>query len=297
MEVKGGNVAVEQNFELSGLDAWVFSRPMTGHDSGGDVHYLSSCATGRVARVLLADVAGHGEVVSSVSGNLQHLMRRFVNFIDQSRFVATLNQSFYEQESGGLFATALIMSWFGPTGELCVCNAGHPSPFIYQSSGSAWGLLESEAEVGQEGLRNVPLGVAQGVTYDKVVRRLGPDDLVFCYSDALIECLGDGSGSRGQAFLLQWFQECSLHEPEDLLAAVKKLLEGRDVGDDLTLLLLRPGAVQPWNHFRRKVMAPFRVVAASIRAALSGGSVPWPEMTLANIGGSLLPFLNKKRKL
>src|SRR6187402_1776010 len=64
MEVWGGNQAFDSSLALPGLDAWVYSRPYGQSAIGGDVYYVSSCATGRIMRLLLADVSGHGAVVS-----------------------------------------------------------------------------------------------------------------------------------------------------------------------------------------------------------------------------------------
>ncbi len=93
LEVWGGNEAVDQGVVVPGLDAWLYSRPFEGHSAGGDLHYVSSCAAGLVTRVLVADVSGHGEMVSDMARKLRELMRRYVNYIDQTRLVQSLNQN------------------------------------------------------------------------------------------------------------------------------------------------------------------------------------------------------------
>src|SRR5688572_6077405 len=101
MEVWGGNAAVDSGVVMAGLDAWVYSRPYHGNDAGGDVHYVSSCATGRINRLLLADVSGHGAAVGGVATGLRGLMRRYINFIDQTRFVGEINRAFTALSEGG----------------------------------------------------------------------------------------------------------------------------------------------------------------------------------------------------
>src|SRR4051812_46402703 len=87
MEVWGGCDATDAAVTLSGLDAWVYSRPYqqsagetaTGGDGGGgdggggDVYYVSACATGRINRLLVADVAGHGAKVRDIAVQLRDL--------------------------------------------------------------------------------------------------------------------------------------------------------------------------------------------------------------------------------
>ena len=76
MEVWGGNVRVERHFQTPGLDVWISCQPEGQADAGGDVYYLSSCASGRITRILLADVSGHGELVASTAAGLRDLMRK-----------------------------------------------------------------------------------------------------------------------------------------------------------------------------------------------------------------------------
>src|SRR6478609_6818376 len=86
MEVWGGSQLTERGVELGGLDAWVYSKPFGEAESGGDIYYASSCATGRISRLLLADVSGHGTSVAATAADLRTLMRRFVNRLDQAEF-------------------------------------------------------------------------------------------------------------------------------------------------------------------------------------------------------------------
>jgi hypothetical protein len=113
MEVWGGNRVVDTAVSLPGLDAWIYSRPFKS-DAGGDVHYVSSCATGRITRLLVADVCGHGQAVASIAIQLRTLMRRFVNHIDQTRFVESMNRHFAEMAEAGSFATAVVNTYFAP---------------------------------------------------------------------------------------------------------------------------------------------------------------------------------------
>ncbi|MFN8858296.1 MAG: hypothetical protein ACK50P_22190, partial [Planctomycetaceae bacterium] len=92
MEVWGGNEPATRAVELTGLQAWVYSLPYPDSRKGGDVYYLSSCASGRISRMLIADVAGHGDLVDNTARGLRDLMRRNINFISQRRLFVALNQ-------------------------------------------------------------------------------------------------------------------------------------------------------------------------------------------------------------
>ena len=55
MEVWGGNQAVERSFQTPGLKIWIYSRPYDQAIGGGDVYYVSSCASGRSGSDWVAD--------------------------------------------------------------------------------------------------------------------------------------------------------------------------------------------------------------------------------------------------
>ena len=94
MEVWGGNQAADNGVTMAGLDVWIYSKPYGESDGGGDVYYVSSCATNRITRLLVADVSGHGKAVQDLATELRRLMRRYVNHIDQNRFVRSMNEQF-----------------------------------------------------------------------------------------------------------------------------------------------------------------------------------------------------------
>src|SRR4029077_15483753 len=49
MEVWGGSQLASSGVELGGLDLWVYRKPYGEAPRGGDVYYVSSCATGASA--------------------------------------------------------------------------------------------------------------------------------------------------------------------------------------------------------------------------------------------------------
>src|ERR1700684_1025274 len=120
MEVWGGSQIESSGVELAGLDVWIYSKPFGQAPRGGDVYYVSSCASGRISRLLLADVSGHGKSVASTAADLRTLMRRFVNRLDQTEFVRLLNQQFTALSKDGAFATAVVATVFERAREMGV---------------------------------------------------------------------------------------------------------------------------------------------------------------------------------
>jgi serine phosphatase RsbU (regulator of sigma subunit) len=291
-EVWGGNAAIDTAVTMAGLDAFVYSRPYRGEAAGGDVHYVSSCATGRIARLLVADVSGHGVQVAEVGDALRRLMRRFMNYVDQSRLVEGINVEFTKLAELGRFATAVVATYWIPTDELVLTNAGHPRPLIYRARERAWSVLERAAT--HPGA-NIPLGIAES-SYEHLIARLDPGDLVLIYTDSLVEAKREDGRLLGEAGLLELLRAVDVGSPArlipELLAAVGRACPG-DIADDVTALLIRPTGRKP----RGSVAMVLRAIGVSMKALGSlakGEPYPWPELTHANIGGAMLDRLNRK---
>src|SRR5256885_15996909 len=107
MEVWGGSEAVNAAVTLSGLDAWIYSRPYGENaEAGGDVYYVSACATGRINRLLVADISGHGHAVRPIAVALRDLMRRVVHYLGQTKIVLSVERPIVESASYNGCATA-----------------------------------------------------------------------------------------------------------------------------------------------------------------------------------------------
>ncbi len=252
MEVWGGNRAVDSAVSTPGLDVWVLSRPWAGEDQGGDIHYLSMCAAGRISRFALADVAGHGDSVAGLAGTLRTLMRKNINTVDQSRFTRSLNEAMTDQASGR-FATAILGTYFAPSRHLILTNAGHPRPLWFRQdeidNEGTWALLDETAPGALRGRddktrdmpTNLPLGVIEPTSYSQFAVQMVPGELILFYSDALIEA-PSGSNLLGEQGLLDIVSTIDRSEPELI---VERLLEriveaghGKALEDDVTMIML-----------------------------------------------------------
>ena len=265
MEVWGGNHGVEQSYQTAGLDIWVYSRPYGQAAAGGDVHYLSSCASGRITRMLLADVSGHGELVSELAIGLRDLMRRNINFVKQTRFVRAMNQQFTACAERGCFATAIVSTFFAPTRTLTLCSAGHHAPLFFLGSASCWSELEYQAEKSLL-VKDIPLGIMGDVFYGQQAVRLQADDMVLCYSDAIIESTDEHGRQLGQAGILKLVRELDVQMPEQVIPALVERLTGLADNnlrqDDATLLLYRATGGGP--SLKNNLLAPFRMFGAAV---------------------------------
>ena len=260
MEVWGGNHCVERSIQTAGLDIWVYSRPYGQAVGGGDVHYLSSCASGRITRMLLADVSGHGEVVSQLAMGLRDLMRRNINYVKQARFVRTMNKQFTEYAEKGCFATALVSTFFAPTKTFTLCSAGHHAPLLFDESTSQWSELKGEAGESHVAT-DIPLGIVGDACYSQLAIKLQAGDMVLSYSDAIIESTDEDGRQLGEAGILKLVRELDLQEPDQVIPAIVEsitALAGNNLEqDDATILLCRATGSGP--SLKNNLLAPFRI--------------------------------------
>lgn len=298
MEVWGGNQHTDSGVVMAGLDAWVYSKPFGGASGGGDVYYVSSCATGRITRLLVADVAGHGAAVCDTAAALRTMMRKHVNQIDQSRFVQSMNSQFAALASNGCFATAVVTTFFAPTNHLSLCNAGHPPPLLYRAASNQWSFLDHDSLRGGDDFANVPLGIVDLVNYDQFDVRLKLGDLVICYTDSLIEAHDADGRMLGTAGLLEAARSLDVSDPTtvivQLLAGVSARCGQQITSDDVTVLLFRPNGLAQSIPIRERLLAPVRIMK-SFLASLWDKAHPaaLPDLSIANLGGAIFEPLSR----
>ena len=263
MEVWGGNRAVDRALTTTGLDVCVYSNPHANSQSGGDVCYVSSCASGRITRILLADVCGHGDAVAGRADILRQLMRRNINRIDQSSLVSSINQEFVVASTQGHFATALIGTFFAPTQMFTLSNAGHPHPLIYQQETGVWRELKAE-QAEQSDARNFPLGIEANESYSDVRTKLQVGDLVLAFTDGLIEIEQPDGRLLGTNGLLEILSDIEVSDPtlmiDSLIEKISAQKNAINTGDDVSIILFQINNERV--SFRDNLLAPFRVAAS-----------------------------------
>lgn len=294
-EVWGGNGATEAPLSLPGLEGHVYCLPYHDQAAGGDLHYVSSCGTGRITRVMLADVMGHGESAADVAGYLRSLMRRYLNHIEPHNLASEVSRLLHSEPAGeGRFATSVILTFFAPTGELSLCNAGHPAPLLYRKREGKWHPLRRRSD--KPYATNLPLGIEEGGGYDEQVLNLAPDDAVVLYTDGLIEANtpdGEQLGTEGLIGILQELGDPASREHagdlcEHVLEAAR--LNGYNLdGDDVSFVVLRCAGRSNGVGMRDRMAAMVR----TLRDIAGGDTIPWPEVSVRNLLGGVIPAMSR----
>jgi hypothetical protein len=299
MEVWGGSQLTSRGVQLGGLDAWVVSKPHGGAQRGGDVYYASSCGTGRISRLLLADVSGHGQAVAAIASDLRMLMRRYVNCIDQSEFVRRLNQQFNRIPRDGAYATSVVTTFFAPSRRLTVTNAGHPRPLLFRAASRTWDFLGLPHAPAKPGVRNIPLGLIGITEYDHFDLELSPGDRFLAYTDALIEsCDADGEmlGENGLLKIVRLLDELPPERQiQSLLDEIGRRYPKNLSDDDVTVLLVHANNREIHYSLREKTGAMLRFLKTALRAINPRAErPPLPDFKFANLAGAFIPAIGRR---
>jgi len=244
LELRGGNHQATYSAELPGLTGWVWCKPLRPARRGGDLYYMSACSHGTIARVVVADVSGHGDVVSAAAISLRDALRQHIDYWDQSLLIRHLNDSFLSHGPGSRFATAFLASFASDSGDLLFTNAGHMPPLWYRTATGEWSFLRDSAPLSEE-RADLPLGLIAGTPYTQTAAHLEPGDLLILYTDGINEAENQSRDQLGLPRLLSMARGLPTHSAtaagQALLAAVTGFREGAPAGDDATIVALMRG--------------------------------------------------------
>lgn len=241
LELRGGNERATFSAELPGLACWISCNPLRPSRRGGDLYFLSACSYGVTARVVLADVSGHGEIVSAAADHLREVLRHHIDDWDQSMLVRHLNDTFLRDEQRTRSATALLASFASGSGELLFTNAGHPPPLWYRAATAEWSFLHESTPVRKE-IADLPLGLIDGTPYHQTALQLQPDDVLILYTDGISEAEDESGEQLGQDGILSIARGLPIHSVTavglELLAGVARFRRNAPAQDDATVVAL-----------------------------------------------------------
>ena len=260
-EVFGGNEPIHTAIDLPGLHGVLYSHPCHGA-RGGDVHYMSVCGSGLLARVCIADVVGHGEVVAKVSAQMHAHLRRSVDVIDERRVFREMDRRL---QAIGVRAmtTAALLTYYPPSRRLTVSYAGHPPGWIFSSADQRWTRLNVEAAQRAGLAMNLPLGTGLESAYDRARRRVDVGDRLVMVTDGVLEAPSPDGDEFGTGGVERVLHDITIQSAESLMRALLDRLSDHTGGsgsvhDDVTMFVgeIVPGPPGPaiWHVLKNRLL-------------------------------------------
>lgn len=240
---------VQRAVSIPGLRGVLYSFPLHS-ERGGDLHYLSACGSGAVARMCIADVTGHGEEVAEFSGWLEEAFSAHIHRASPAGVLRAVNKR-AAQRGLELMSTGICFSYNSLNGKLKFCNAGHPPMRVLRAGSSTWEPLELPK---RDGHWNLPMGIAGDTRYSVGDAKLHPGDQLLLFTDGLLEAQNERGEQLGKTMFSMDGLAAPDKRPEDranaLLDAWANHIGGASAAqDDLTFAVLECQPYQRGNRY------------------------------------------------
>jgi serine phosphatase RsbU (regulator of sigma subunit) len=200
---------------------------------GGDFFNYFALPDGRLA-LLVGDVSGKGVSAALLMANVQATLRaRLPHESDLARLAAELDREIDETTPGAVYLTLFLGILDADRQELRYVNAGHNPQFVIHAGGGFEVM----------GATGLPIALYPGQPYTESVVPARNGDLLFFYTDGLVEAEDEGGDMFGierlQALLgatQAGAVDVVLHQVEE---AVRRFRGDHEPMDDATMMALR----------------------------------------------------------
>ncbi len=201
---------------------------------GGDFFNYFELPGGDVA-VLVGDVSGKGISAALLMANIQATLRaRLPLEPDLARLTAAIDKEIEESTPAGVYATLFLAILDPRSKTLRYVNAGHHPQFLIRGDGIV--PLSSGG---------MPVGLFAGHGYTERAVQLADDDLLFFYTDGLVEVENEAGEMYGAERLESLLRTNSGQGVDVLIeraeTGVRAFRGAAEPFDDLTIMALRLG--------------------------------------------------------
>lgn len=181
--------------------------------------------------LVVGDVTGKGVAAAMLMTHLHAMFHSLIPLnLLSNELMERMNRILCESVQSGQFATLLLAS-VHDNGVIKLSNAGHCRPILFNAL--------STQQVDSNG---IPLGVLCSTKYDCNLITMNPGDILFLYSDGLIEAMKEEELfgiSRLLSPIKNLRKLTSSQVIENTLADLNSFLAGSEKNDDLTIMVLK----------------------------------------------------------
>lgn len=245
---------VQKNFlptkekTFKGWEISIFYQPLDNNVSGDLYDYYVSDAS--LDGLGLFDVSGHGipaGLMTILAKGLiaQHFLNGLAQSESMSDVLKQINKSYIKEKVNvENYITGLLFR-FSEFNQADVCsvevaNAGHPYPFLYNSTEDTVTEIKYEGPEKQYGIIGIE---GLDVSFPPVSFRMKPNDFIVCYTDGLTEAFNTKRESFSKNRVIDIIKENKTLTASQLNEKIKQAFdeftEGERVTDDITIVVLR----------------------------------------------------------
>ncbi len=214
-----------QNFEVN---AYI----LAARDIGGDLYDYTILDDGRIY-IAIADVSGKGISAALFMSRAITLLKQYARLgYSPAQILAVFNNTLAAQNPNNLFITAFVALYNPETNELIYSNAGHNYPYIISDK-----LIELD------GAKGTAAGIFPNLEYDEISLTLKDGDVVFMYTDGVVEAENNQGSFFGDEALKD---ELRVHIGadtdniiSDVLNKIHTFVDGAPQSDDTTIITMK----------------------------------------------------------
>jgi len=218
--------------EVPGYETGLLYAPAANEPTGGDVYGAWPVGRGDAVAVLVGDVAGKGVETAALSAMVRFFVEaRSWDTLSPAKVLEQANAMLHGRLPPDTFVTAFLGLLSRES--LRYCNAGHLPPLHVRA-----GLVRPLDSHG------LPLGVFERHDYIESELHLERSDLVFAYTDGLIETRREGEMYGTERLSQLVSRLAGSHAAQELVHAVHEDVTGwaDGISDDAVALALRRSA-------------------------------------------------------
>lgn len=220
----------DENPQIPGWDCWLFTRP--ANDVGGDLVDFMQLNQNKYY-LALGDVAGKGMGAALLMAKLQSTLRAIAQDYKRLEDLGDkINKIFHRDSLPNKFASLVYLETEANSGKVRMLNAGHFQPLILQASE----IIETEKGA-------AAIGIMNDTKYREQEYNLKKDDLLFVYSDGLIEACNEESEFYGEEKLREILQETkhlACNEiGKKIMLSVDGFVRDATLHDDLSMIIMK----------------------------------------------------------
>jgi sigma-B regulation protein RsbU (phosphoserine phosphatase) len=220
-------------YKMEGYDCVVYNQMAT--DVGGDYADIFELPNDRVL-IVIGDVTGHGVSSSLLTAMVKASVYRFANKnTTLNEIVTQTSNMIADLLNKKKLMTFCAITLDKKTGELSICNAGHPYPIIREKE---IGLSRTPCKT------SLPMGLSKKrCRYTTESELLKPEETLFLYTDGFPEAENKQGKEYGYNEFNQLITNTVITSAEALknhLVEVFKEFHGEaELADDITFIILR----------------------------------------------------------
>ena len=205
------------------------------HQVGGD-YYDFIKRPQDIYDLVIADVSGHNIGSALIMAETRTFIHAKLNDIEQpADMLVSLNDYFLKDlDRSDLFVTMFYLQYNPKHKTLTYSNAGHNSPIIWRKQTETIETIDAEGLI---------FGIKKDVTFEQKVTTLNNGDVVFLYTDGIVEAENHNHEFFGLDRLISLLEESIDMDPQELIDHIMnqvRIFTGvRHFNDDITMVVMK----------------------------------------------------------